>query len=84
MSETTDLIDAKYQHVYEEELRGLQRRCEHDPSCSLKDLSGVLHNLYIMDGNNWEGRSEMLQASISATIAAYEHFIAEMKKDQSQ
>jgi len=81
MGDTTDGIDLKYRHVFEEELTGLQRRRAHDPSCTVADIEGTLKNLYIMDGNNWDGRSEMLQAALSATIAAHELFIAEWKKE---
>jgi len=82
MGDTTDGIDHKYRHVFEEELTGLQRRRAHDPSCTVSDIEGTLKNLYIMDGNNWEGRSEMIQAALSATIAAHELFINEWKKEQ--
>jgi len=84
MGDTTDNIDAKYRQTYEEELTGLSRRRERDPSCTVRDLEGTLRNLYIMDGNNWEGRSALLQASISATIAAHETFIANWKKELEQ
>lgn len=84
MSETTEGIDQKYCQVYEEELVGLSRRRAHDPDCTIGDLEGTLHNLYIVDGNNWEGRSEMVQASISATIAAHESFISEWKKESKK
>ena len=84
MSETTDAIEQKYNEVFEAEMTVLKRRREHDPSCSIADISGILRNLYISDGNNWEGRSELVQASISATIDAYEHFIHEWKKETVQ
>jgi hypothetical protein len=84
MSETTDAIEQKYHEVFEAEMTVLKRRREHDPSCTIEDISGILQNLYINDGNNWTGRSEIVQASIDATIAAYEHFIHEWKKETVQ
>ncbi len=81
MSESTQWIDEKYQEVFEDELTGLQRRRERDPSCTVADLEGVLKNLYIMDGNDWIGRGQVQDTTLSATIAAYEHFIAEWKKE---
>lgn len=80
MSELTASIDAKYDQIYNEEILGLERRMKHDSSFGIQDASGILQNLYIMDGNNWEGRGELQQAALSATIAAYEHFIAELKR----
>jgi hypothetical protein len=81
MSETTEWIDEKYSQVFDEELLGLERRKEQDPSYSLSDAVGILKNLYIMDGNDWTGRGFVGDTTMSATIAAYEHFIAEETKE---
>lgn len=81
MSETDKWIDEKFRQVFEEETRGLERRKSNDPSCSLTDLEGILKNLYIMDGNDWVGRGQVQDTTLSATIAAYEQFIEEWKKD---
>jgi hypothetical protein len=82
MGETTDRLDEVYRQAFEDELIGLQRRRENDPACTIDDIEGILKNLYIMDGNNWDGRGETTQLALSATIAAYEHFIAEWKKER--
>jgi hypothetical protein len=81
MAETTEWVDEKYDRVYRQELTGLERRRANDPACTVDDIAGTLKNLYIFDGNNWDGRSEVYQTEINATIAAYEHFIAEWKKE---
>lgn len=83
MGETTDNIDNMYSQVLEEELRGLSRRKKYDSSCTIDDLKGILKHLYIFDGNNWTGRSELMSSSLSATIAAYEEFIFEWEKEQN-
>lgn len=83
MAETTDWIDEKYQEVFTEELTGLERRREHDPKCTIDDISGILKSLYLMDGNDWLGRGQVQDVTLAATIAAYEHFIAEWKKELS-
>ena len=71
--------EAKYTETFEGELRGLARRREADPSCKIADIEGTLKHLYIMDGADWGGRGELQDIVMSATIAAYEHFIAEWK-----
>lgn len=81
MSGTTEHIDIKYRRTLEEETIGLERRRARDPSCTIADLQGILDALYVMEGNNWDGRGEMEQASLAATIAAYERFIGEWKKE---
>lgn len=83
MSESTEWIDEKYRQVFEDELLGLERRRERDPACTVTDVEGILRNLYIMDGNDWIGRGQVQDTTLSATIAAYEHFIMEWKKEIS-
>jgi hypothetical protein len=71
--------DIKYQEVFDQEIRGLRRRREADTSCTVTDLEGVLQHLYIMDGADWYGRGDVQDIIMAATIAAYEHFIAQWK-----
>ena len=82
MSSSVAWKDVKYEEVFEQELRGLQRRRQSDPSCTAKDLEAVLRNLYIMDGADWYGRGDVQDVTMAATIAAYEHFIAQWKKEE--
>ena len=77
--ETTDNIDEAYERVYASELAALERRRANDPTCTIEDVEGLLNNLYIWDGHYWRG--QMQDADMSATIDAYEHFIAEWKKE---
>ena len=79
MGFSTDWMKTSYQENYEKELRGLRRRLESDPSCCIKDLEGTLKNLYILDGSDWLGRGELQSITLSATIAAYEAIIEELK-----
>jgi hypothetical protein len=81
MNESVEWQDETYNHVFEEEITGLKRRITHDNTTTVADLEGTLKNLYISEGNNWEGRGPLGDTVISAQIAAYEHFIAEWKKE---
>jgi hypothetical protein len=76
---SVDWRDLTYQEVFEQELRGLQRRREADSSLTAADLEGVLRHLYIMDGSGWLGRGEVQDITLAATIAAHERFIAQWK-----
>ncbi|MCL2069952.1 MAG: hypothetical protein FWH19_03070 [Treponema sp.] len=80
MSSSVDWKDAKYNEVFEEELRGLSRRREFDSGCTVKDLEAVLRNLYIMEGSDINGRGQLQDTIMAARIAAYERFIAEWKQ----
>jgi len=81
MSSSVEWRDVKYKEIFEQELLGLQRRREADPSCTVKDIEGVLHHIYIMEGADSDGRGEVVDISMSATIAAFEHFIASWKAE---
>jgi len=73
--------EIKYRQTFEEETRGLARRREADPGCKVEDLQGILKHLYIMDGADQGGRGNVQDTIMAATIAAYEHFIAQWKAE---
>jgi hypothetical protein len=73
--------DLKYDEIFEQEIRGLERRRLSDSACTVEDLEGVLQHLYIMDGADWYGRGDVQDTIMAATIAAYEHFIAQWKTE---
>ena len=81
MSSSVAWKEIKYDEIFEQELRGLQRRRQSDPACTVKDIEGVLQNLYIMDGADWYGRGDVQDITMAATIAAYEYFIAQWDKE---
>ncbi|MCL2320426.1 MAG: hypothetical protein FWC45_10100 [Treponema sp.] len=82
MSSSVEWKDAKYEEIFEEELRGLRRRREADSLCTVEDIEGVLQHLYIMDGADWGGRGDVQDIIMAATIAAYERFIAQWKAER--
>ena len=79
MGSSVEWRDKKYEEVFEEELRFLQRRRKFDPSCTVMEIERVLKSLYIMDGADWYGRGYVQDITLSATIAAYEYFVGEWK-----
>jgi len=81
MNSSVEWRDVKYEEVFQQELRGLECRRKADPSCTVKDIEGVLHHLYIKDGGDG-GRGEMMDITMAATLAAHEHFIAQWKAEE--
>lgn len=67
--------EAKFREFYDEEYAFLQRRLQKG-SVDKAELQAVLDSLYIFDDNNADGRSLVMQLSLSASIAAYEAVIA--------
>jgi len=81
MSSSVEWRSVKYDEVFEDEVRFLQRRRKSDPLCSVKDIEGVLRQLYIMDGADWYGRGDLQDIIMAARIAAYEYFIAQWQAE---
>jgi hypothetical protein len=82
MAESDSWEEDKFSEVFEDELRLLNRRFESKTSCSIEELEGILQSLYIMEGQNLEGKVH--EISLSATIAAYEAFIHEKKRSKNE
>jgi hypothetical protein len=77
VSSSVDWRDLTYVKTFEQELRGIRRRRETDPRCTVADLEALLRDLYRLDGAGWGGRGEVQDSVMAATIAAYEQAIAE-------
>jgi hypothetical protein len=77
--------DAWEQRVYDEVFdtlcRQIEKQRQEDPRFSLDDLEGLLESQYIYQGNDWVGRGRLADLRTSATIAAYEHCLAEWRKN---
>ena len=82
MGSSQEWQNTTYTTTFEEELRGLQRRRAADSNCTIADIEGTLKHLYIMDGADWGGRGSVQDATMAATIAAYEYFIAAWKAEK--
>ncbi|MGI5172601.1 hypothetical protein H0R92_03230 [Treponema sp. OMZ 840] len=81
MSETTEWEGIAYKQVFDEETLGLERRKAYDRDLSIQELENTLQSLYVSEGNNYTGRGPVGDIVMAATIAAYEQFIEEWKKD---
>jgi len=73
--------DIKYKEIFEQEIRGLTRRRQSDPDCKIEDFEAILRNLYIHEGADQDGRGSLQDTILSATIAAYEQFICQIKAE---
>ncbi|MCL2801700.1 MAG: hypothetical protein FWD28_08090 [Treponema sp.] len=81
MAESNDWREAKYKEIFEQEIRGINRRLKSDPECKIDDLKGILNNLYILEGADHDGRGTLQDTVLSATIAAYEQIISDLQAE---
>ena len=81
MNNNEEWLDEKYKEILELETNGLIRRSQLDPAFNIEEIKGILKNLYIKEGADWEGRGSLQDVILSATIAAYEDFIAKFKTE---
>ena len=70
-----------YKEIYESVLRNLEFRKKRDPNFSIKRIKGELETMYVNQDNSWAGKSAAEEIKLSATISAFEFFIA--KEDKS-
>ena len=69
----------KYDSVFTDICRNVQLQQLTDPDFTIEDLEAQLRDAYILQGNGWAGKGELKDIVESATIAAYEHILAEWK-----
>jgi hypothetical protein len=72
--------DELYQKTFDAEMRGIQRRIEHDKNCTAETFQGMLQQLYEMDGSDWLGRGEVASITLHAQIDAYETTVVRLRQ----
>ena len=76
---STDWREQKRKEVFESSLAGLENRRRVDPGFTFEDARSALEHLYVLEGNDWQGRGELGDIVTAATIAAYEDFVFEWR-----
>lgn len=73
--------EIKYSEVFDTTAAQLHFRRTNDHEFTLDDAKRTLEHLYVADGNDWTGRGELGDIVMSATLAAWEWFIAEWERE---
>ena len=78
-----DYKERLFDETFENVCGDMRRRRDIDARFSKEELEGVLKALYILHGNDWEGRGEIRDIINEATIAACELVLSEWQtKDE--
>ncbi len=73
----TDWREETCQQIFDETCRSLEAGLR-DNRLTRADLERLLEAIYVDQGNDWLGRGALQDITQSATIAAYEHVLAEL------
>ncbi|MCL2609802.1 MAG: hypothetical protein FWD94_07875 [Treponema sp.] len=84
MESTSDWREIKYQETFEAEFQWLEHRRAKDPSCTVEDIEATLRNLFLLQGDGHDGRGDVQETSLSASIAAYELFISNWRAEMER
>jgi hypothetical protein len=68
-----------YHEIFRSRLEYLGKRRLSDSSFSRSDMEKILSDEYQKQDLAWAGKSPVQEITDSATIAAYEHFLAQWK-----
>jgi len=71
MTDALTSLERQYDECFEGELRMLARRREQDKDLTIETLEMTLNVLYEIDGNNWEGRSAVVQRALDAGATGF-------------
>lgn len=79
-----DWRQRKYREVFEQTCIHLELRRRTDPGFTIDHVEGLLRTAYIDQGNDWVGRGGLHEIIQAATIAAYEHALAEWRSQRGR
>lgn len=69
-------VDAHYAQAFEDAFDFATSLVEREKEKGIAEIRGILHHLYIRQGDDIHGRGEFGDADICATIAAYEQVLS--------
>jgi hypothetical protein len=79
----TSWRDKAYNNKFDSTVKFIRNMKTTDPTFSIKDLEGMLQSEYDREGLAWDGRGEVVEISIQATIAAMQQELVIWKKERS-
>ncbi|MGA1821639.1 MAG: hypothetical protein ACMUIG_03850 [Thermoplasmatota archaeon] len=77
----TDWDDGMYREIFDSMVQYLKDRRDSDPDFDIGTLRELIMNEYVKQGNDWVGKGPVQQIRESATVAAYEHYLAQWEAE---
>jgi len=79
--DTTSWREVTYNNKFDGTVKFIRNMRQNDPTFTINDLEGMLQSEYAREGLAWDGRGEVVEISIQATIAAIQQELLLWKKD---
>jgi hypothetical protein len=76
----TCVIENYYEETYDSVHEGLITLIQKNSCEAEKHIKGILESLYVRQGNDWTGRGALGNASLDASVAAYESILADLAR----
>lgn len=73
--------ETAYKSKFESAVKFIRNMRATDPAFTIKDLEAMLQSEYNREGLAWDGRGEVVEISIQATIAAMQQELLKWKKE---
>ncbi len=77
----TSWRDTAYNNKFESTVKFIRNIRSADSTFTIKDLEGMLQSEYDRQGLAWDGRGEVVEIAIQATIAAMQQELVIWKKE---
>lgn len=84
MENTMDITgwrDLAYNNKFDSTVKFIRNMRTTDPTFTLKELEAMLQSEYDRQGLAWDGRGEVVEIAIQATIAAMQQEVVAWKKE---
>ncbi|MBE0638374.1 MAG: hypothetical protein IH598_07635 [Bacteroidales bacterium] len=75
--------EVAYNNKFDSTVKFIHNMKNNDPTFTIKELEGMLQSEYDREGLAWDGRGEVVEIAIQATIAAMQQEILNWRKEIS-
>lgn len=79
--DTTSWREVTYNNKFDGTVKFIRNMRQNDPTFTINDLEGMLQSEYAREGLAWDGRGEVVEIAIQATIAAIQRELLQWKKE---
>lgn len=80
----TEWREAAYKKMFDGAVTFINQQRKSDPTFTIENLEAMLQSEYDRQGLAWDGRGEVVEIGIEATIAAIQQELIKWRKEMSE